>query len=378
MHDKLYFFLGYIDYVAENHGTLVVESVLANKKTSKQLDREMPLRKISVKDSCEMLVGKCDLSQRDYTTLGEILKRSNIKVSRYQDAIDYAAKIDIGKIEYLKHWETNECEVNCMHASTSAVETLSLIASTPEIFNRFEFVGTELQESLFRELQSESPIYKNLDSSKRTIFLRDTGDNFRASKNYPTEQISFNVMNLKEMLNSPYGQFATSLFRGSENRETLQSHGQAHFNELQLLVEKGITLKLPNQTTEHFNVIVFFVADIGYVKEVIGKASCTSTNGCYRCTKTIDKWDASVLSHASSQSVENYIKLGAKAEEKLGRKPDKDSSEYKDFIKKHYGQWVCLFHFPSISNFLYPFNLFALLIIHTLLCLIVGMDGGHY
>lgn len=348
-----YLFLGYIDYVAENHGTLVVESVLANKKTSKQLDKEMPLRKISVKDSCEMLVGKCDLSQRDYTTLTEILKRSNIKVSSYKDAKDYASELDIGKLEYLKHWESNDCEVNCMHASTSAIETLNLIASTPELFNRFEFVGTEVQDSLFRDLKSESLIYKNLDPSKRTIFLRDTGDNFRASKNYPTEQISFNVMNFKEMLNSPYGQFATSLFRGSENRETLLSHGQAHFNELQLLVEEGISLKLPNQTTEHFNVVVFFVADIGYVKEVIGKASCTSTNGCYRCTKTIDKWDESLLSHAASQSVENYVKLGAKAEEKLGRKPNKDSADYKDFIKKHYGQWVCIFWYSSLSLFFY-------------------------
>ena len=49
------------------------------------------------------------------------------------------------------------------------------------------------------------------DPNKRTIFLRETGDNFRGAARYPTEQTLYAILNMKMMLNNPYGQFISTL-----------------------------------------------------------------------------------------------------------------------------------------------------------------------
>ena len=84
-----------------------------------------------------------------------------------------------------------------MHASVSVIETLKLIVPTKELLQHFIFVDPELQKNLFQHLKSKnSYLYNNLDSSKRTIFLRDTGDNFRATKHFPTEQMSLPTVHI--------------------------------------------------------------------------------------------------------------------------------------------------------------------------------------
>uniref|UniRef100_A0A7M5WU97 Uncharacterized protein n=2 Tax=Clytia hemisphaerica TaxID=252671 RepID=A0A7M5WU97_9CNID len=360
----------YIDYLIENHGDIVFESMIDNKEMSKRLDKskDMPIRQISVKDSCEILVGKCDLSQREYKALKSLLLRSNVHLASYKDAKDYAYELDVGEIYYLSHWQDkNDCKINCMHASTGVISSLNQVTSTLELFQRFEFIDLGRTAKLVEYLNSKSLKYQNFDKDKRTIFLRDTGDNFRATKNYPTEQISFSIMNMKELLNSPYGQFATSLFRGTEKRETLISHGQAHFNELEELVEKGATLTLPDGNTEHFNVVVFFVADLSYVKEVIGKASCTSTYGCYRCEKPIHLWHAKNLVRANEQSQEQHAQLGKKAFEILGEQPDKDSPKYKEFIRNNLAQWAQPIFTSYIIETMPPCGLHLILAIHRYL-----------
>ena len=66
-------------------------------------------------------------------------------------------------------------------------------------------------------------MYKNIDIDikLKTIFLRITGDNFRAACKKPPEQVSYSILNIKDTLHSPYGQFLHTLYRGSENRESL-------------------------------------------------------------------------------------------------------------------------------------------------------------
>ena len=101
-------------------------------------------------------------------------------------------------------------------------------------------------------------LYSNLNTKNRTIFIQQTVDNFRAAKHFPTEQISFDILNISGLINSPYGQFTTTIYRGGENRSNLTSHCSGTFKELDELVKNGIDVSFKNGTIDHFNVIVFF------------------------------------------------------------------------------------------------------------------------
>jgi hypothetical protein len=86
----------------------------------------------------------------------------------------------------------------------------------------------------------------------------------------PTEQTSFSILNMMKLVNSPHGQFISTLWRGSESREMIEDHVSAHYQELEVCVRNGITLKIGDQL-EWFNVLCFFVADLCFIKDVIGK-----------------------------------------------------------------------------------------------------------
>ena len=116
---------------------------------------------------------------------------------------------------------------------------------TDMLYSKCFFMKEDHQLKLKEYLVSKDPIlYKNFNSSKRTLFLRETGDNFRAAGRYPTEQTSFSLMNLKTLSNSPNGQFISTLWRGSESRENLDSHVLDHYKELENLVRNGVTLEV--------------------------------------------------------------------------------------------------------------------------------------
>ena len=114
---------------------------------------------------------------------------------------------------------------------------------------------------------------------------------------FPTEEeqkvTSFSLLNLKELLNCPYGQFITTLWRGSESREMIYQHLSSFFDEIIKLVKNGVTLSI-NDNMEMFNVICFFVADLCFVKDVIGQCSCTSLYGCYHCSLKSNEWNSPV------------------------------------------------------------------------------------
>ena len=94
---------------------------------------------------------------------------------------------------------------------------------------------------------------------KRTIFLRVTGDNFRAACKFPT------VLNVEELLHSPYGQFIFSLWRGSENRENLSRHGSKHHQQLEGLLLNDAEFTLPNGERERMNVIPIISYEISQI-----------------------------------------------------------------------------------------------------------------
>lgn len=89
-------------------------------------------------------------------------------------------------------------------------------------------------------------------------------------------------------MNSPYGQFISQILRGSESRNNLVAHCAGLFKELDEIVRNGINILIFDSTVEKFNVIVFLVADLGFIKEICGKCTTTSTYGCYRCKKKVE------------------------------------------------------------------------------------------
>ena len=94
----------------------------------------------------------------------------------------------------------------CMGYGFEIDETLQKVVANNELFSKFSFLPEDRQILVFDILKGKDGIlYKNLDSKKRTLFLRETADNFRGSAKQPTEQSSYSILNLTEMVNSPYG-----------------------------------------------------------------------------------------------------------------------------------------------------------------------------
>ena len=151
-----------------------------------------------------------------------------------------------------------------------------------------------------------------MDTAKRTLFIRETGDNFRASARFPTEQVSFSLINLEDLLNSPYGQFVVSLWRGSENRNNLKLHLTGHFQELEYLVQSGLEISV-NGTTETFNVVVILCTDLGLLDKLLGKCGKTSKYGCYWCCKPIKNWSDNARTKGIPQEITEMEVTGQNA-----------------------------------------------------------------
>ena len=216
--------------------------------------------------------------------------------------------------------------------------------NTEKLVSLCKFPEKLQQEKIFNYLKSKDED-KNLDSSKRTLFLRSTGDNFRAAARFPTEQTSYAILNITDLANNPYGQFISTLWRGQENRETVKTHVSAHYEELKEAVINGITLTL-NENEEHFNVVVLLVADLSFVKDIVGQCSSISMYGCYHCKLPSKDWILPLKKVGKEKKVCEMVKDGKLGFDTLGDNPNHDSPEFKKFQQSHYGQWVmCIFHF---------------------------------
>ena len=78
----------------------------------------------------------------------------------------------------------------CMGYKTSIKDTLQHIVEKEDLYCHFNWMTEPQQEHLFTFLKEKDPtLYSNLHPAKKTIFLRCTGDNFRAAGKMPTEQI---------------------------------------------------------------------------------------------------------------------------------------------------------------------------------------------
>ena len=111
-------------------------------------------------------------------------------------------------------------------------------------------------------------------------------------------------------------------------QKKLDMHVSGHYDELGGLVKNGITLKVDG-VDEMFNVVVFFVADLSFIKEILGRCSCNHTFGCNHCQLPIKKWNQTKLVPGTSSEISNMAEKGMIGEGILGRYPDEDSKIYR-------------------------------------------------
>ena len=159
--------------------------------------------------------------------------------------------------------------------------------------------------------------------------------------------MSFSVLNVEELLHSPYGQFISSLWSGCEKRENLIKHDSKFHHQLKGLLINGAEFTLPNGERESMNVIPIMCADLGYMKEILGKCLSTSKYGCYYCKNSLKEWDSQKVSTAGPLSMRELIASGAQGETLLGVNPDHKLREFTEFQQAHYGQYAA----PLFSGF---------------------------
>ena len=186
-----------------------------------------------------------------------------------------------------------------------------------------------------------STLYGHLNPQSKTLFVRLTGDNFRASGKNPTEQISYSLLNNKDMIHSPYAQYISSLWRGSESRINVEIHTAEHYSEIKSLLASGLTVTF-EENCEHFNILPIMCTDLCFVKEVIGKCSCTSLYGCFYCEKPIGEWDQDPRKE-TLQTMSKICSDGQEAIKVLGANPKHDTAEFTKFQQSHFGQYVSRF-----------------------------------
>ena len=196
-------------YLCQNDPGLVTSDIEESGSYLDELVSELEItgpRYINLHNSAEFLVGKTRLPQRENIAASNTLKKANVYLSPYAAVAKYISKLEVGVINLHKHYVNFEYQgLDCICSSAEFQDTLHRVISTEVLFQKFEFLTQEQQTKLFAHLKREDPqLYGKLDPCKRTLFLRETGDNFRAGAHQPTEQMSFSILNFTKLINSPY------------------------------------------------------------------------------------------------------------------------------------------------------------------------------
>ena len=107
----------------------------------------------------------------------EILSKQKVKIAAHSKVRDYIKTLDIEELNQ----QFCGCDGGCMSSGAESVlETLTILMKY--WFPKRKFLNISESHRLFSFLKEYSPdLYGQLDYTKRTLFLRVTGDNFRAA-----------------------------------------------------------------------------------------------------------------------------------------------------------------------------------------------------
>ena len=361
----------YVRFLVNTHSDQLADGLAAaHRDTVLNLFKNICLPEHTVRfelAKCAEMVVCGSLSQRSYNTVKSLLKKQNVRLHKYANVSSYLEGLDVGPILKKDHVGNlpQTATGDCMCVSVSTRDTLERIFRSSRLYSKMAFIDINKQEPLFTKLKTlNKDVFNSLDCSKRTLFVRQTGDNYRCFR-LPTQQMSFNLMNLP-YLNSPLAQFVQCLWRGEENRKFICVHCSKLYAELEEISQNGIDLTLPSGQAEHFNVIVIYVADLSHMEKVLGRASCTAKYGCWRCKKESGKWAKLQNEPAERISVRRLLRYGQKGDQELGANPRDDTKAYTEFHHSHFGQ-VSSFLFTSLCQpTMPPCSLHLILAMHRI------------
>ena len=117
----------------------------------------------------------------------------------------------------------------------------------------------------------------------------------------------------------------------------IETHLVIFFKEVEYLVRNGIEV-----CGERFNVVCFFVADLCFVKDVIGQCQCTSTYGCFHCKLDINSWTSKEKKVGQKKSILEMNRDGEEAQKVLGIANQRENLLFKKFQQSHFGQWISI------------------------------------
>ena len=169
---------------------------------------------LSVEDSALILLCKASLSQRVYKALRKGLKKKGVILASYESTISHINSLPIGRVSSM------DCGMpsGCMCVTTNFKETMKLVMACRDLYQMMHLPSTEQSTRLLRVMNDKFPqLYGNSFSERpnnRVLLIRETGDNFRGAARQKTEQDSFNILNLRDCLTSPLGQFVNGIWRG--------------------------------------------------------------------------------------------------------------------------------------------------------------------
>eukprot|EP00111_Clytia_hemisphaerica_P013696 TCONS_00040283-protein len=197
-------FKSFVQYLLEEVPNIVDGAIGDSEDYLVQLVSELSLKTLPAEldchDAAALMMGNCDLSQRSYKALKKALSLKNVTIPTYDKLREYCKTLNVGEIKMLHQEGSNEklCDPKCMGYGCSVTDTIKLIFNS-ELWSKMNFLTFEQQSRLKSYLSDKNKeLYGCFDPNKKTILLRDTGDNFRAAMRYPTEQTSFSLMNISE------------------------------------------------------------------------------------------------------------------------------------------------------------------------------------
>ncbi len=360
----------FVTYLANQHPDVLYSGVSQSQSILNRLhtlisSKPIPVR-VSCKDSAELILAG-NLSQRSYKVLKNKLKNKNVLLARYDNVSIFLRELNVGPIEQPGHDHEGDSagRSDCICALTNLEDTLQRMISTTALFEAMVFPSEADQAKLFKCLaEKDTELYGRHRSECKTLFLRQSGDNYRSFR-LPTQQMSFALLNLQHLASSPYGQMINGIWRGPENRDLLATHCAALYKQLEILVRNGVDLLHDGQTV-HFNVVVFYVADLAHLVYVLGRAGLAAKYGCWRCKKAQTKWADTAGGQVDILTVKEMVTFGAEAMETLGENPHDDNKQYTSFHHTHFGQVRPLLFSALIQETMPPCGLHLILAIHRM------------
>ena len=175
----------YIEFLIDNHKDVTDNSILSDEDYKHHLAKLLsknPLGiTLTVEESARLLLCKNNLTEREYKSLKQALAEKKVKIQPYDLVSQHIKSLDIGVL-----CRTCSCQNECMSSVSHLHETLNFVINNKFWLEKMEFICMEQTEKLFKSLQKiSSSLYGGFNVNNKTLFIRMTGDNFRAAMGLP-------------------------------------------------------------------------------------------------------------------------------------------------------------------------------------------------